>query len=332
MSTRPLIRVAFARFWPGFDPEQHIFCRLLRKSYDIRVSDTPDLVFYSVYPGAMPPGEYVKVFVTGECVRPPWEECDWAFSFDYDTHPRHYRLPNFAMLWNGESLVKTPERVAGWMQTKTRFCNFVYYKPVRFREVFFQRLSRFKVVDAPGRSMRNMPPIGGHGDPKKSRYAPDRWQAKVDFLQPYRFTIAFENQSYPGYTTEKLVHAMHSGSIPIYWGNPLIHLEFNSRSFVNYHEYEAEIKAKLPVALQRRPQLKNLVERWYVQPRTMAKVIERVRAIENDSELYAQVMAEPWFHDNKLPPVFDRQQLEAHLAEIVESLPCSTTCRSVCSA
>ena len=35
-------------------------------------------------------------------------------------------------------------------------------------------------------------------------------------------TIAFENSSFPGYTTEKIFEPMLEGSIPIYWGNPRV--------------------------------------------------------------------------------------------------------------
>ncbi len=321
MNTQRQIKIAFARFWPRFDPQQSLFTRLLRKSYDVRFDCEPELVFYSCFRGPMPPGEYVKVFYTGECVRPPWGECDWAFSFDYDDHPRHYRLPNYVVSYDGaECLIKTPEKIAAWMRAKTRFCNFVYSNPVRFRNAFFQRLSRYKAVDAPGRCMQNMPPIGPYANALQSRRAHDSKQTKVGFLQPYQFTIAFENQSYPGYVTEKIYQAMQAGSIPIYWGDPLVHRDFNPRSFVNYHEYEAAVKARLPAFLLRWPLLRTLIERWYVRPRTLDKVIERVLAICDDDRLYTQYLSEPWFAGNQPPPVFDLQRLEQRLHEIVGSL------------
>lgn len=319
MTSKHTVKVAFAKFWKGFNPEHNTFVRGLLKFCDVEISDTPELVFYSVFPGPMPPGQYVKVFYTGECARPPWGECDWAFSFDYDSHPRHYRFPNWvASMGNVEDLIKTPEKIADWTKNRTRFCNFIYSNPVAFREVFCRRLSRFKPVDAPGRRLRNMPPLGGHIDPLQSRYAQDWRLAKLDFLRAYRFTIAFENQSYPGYATEKIVQAMQAGSIPIYWGDPLIERDFNPRSFVNYHDYEAAVKSRLPAFLLHWPWLETLVEQWYVRPRTMSKVIQRVRDIENDPALYARILAEPWFHDNRPPPALDFSGLETRLREIVE--------------
>ncbi len=41
---------------------------------------------------------------------------------------------------------------------------------------------------------------------------------KIDTLKNYNFTIAFENTDYPGYITEKIIHAFIAGTIPLYWG------------------------------------------------------------------------------------------------------------------
>lgn len=41
---------------------------------------------------------------------------------------------------------------------------------------------------------------------------------KIKTLMNYNFTIAFENSDYPGYITEKVIHAFVAGTIPLYWG------------------------------------------------------------------------------------------------------------------
>ena len=55
---------------------------------------------------------------------------------------------------------------------------------------------------------------------------------KLDFCQKYKFNIAFENSSSPGYTTEKILEPLSVSSIPIYWGNPLVTRDFNPEAFV----------------------------------------------------------------------------------------------------
>jgi glycosyl transferase, family 25 len=80
--------------------------------------------------------------------------------------------------------------------------------------------------------------------------------------------IAMYGMSPPGYTTEKIYEPMAVHSIPIYWGNPLVGRDFNSRSFVNCHEYAG------------------------------AAAIERIIAIDRSEAEYQSVLGEPYFHGN----------------------------------
>jgi hypothetical protein len=47
----------------------------------------------------------------------------------------------------------------------------------------------------------------------------NRVKHKFPLGSEFKFTISFENDSYPGYVTEKLLEAYLCGSIPIYWGD-----------------------------------------------------------------------------------------------------------------
>ncbi len=61
---------------------------------------------------------------------------------------------------------------------------------------------------------------------------------KLEFIKDYKFTMSFENSSYPGYTTEKIIETMFVMSIPVYWGNPSIAIEFNPGSFIKQHDFK----------------------------------------------------------------------------------------------
>ena len=63
---------------------------------------------------------------------------------------------------------------------------------------------------------------------------------KLAFISEYKFVIAFENSSYPGYTTEKILDPFLVCSIPVYWGNPLIENDFNKMAFLNYFDFDSE--------------------------------------------------------------------------------------------
>ena len=58
-----------------------------------------------------------------------------------------------------------------------------------------------------------------------------RWAERSTKSSPsfaaINFTIAFKNDSYPGYTTEKIYEPMYVNSLPIYSGNPLVYRDFN---------------------------------------------------------------------------------------------------------
>jgi hypothetical protein len=110
------------------------------------------------------------------------------------------------------------------------------------------------------------------------------------FMAPYKFSIAFENASYPGYTTEKLYHAMLAGTLPIYWGNPLVHRDFNVRSFLRAEDF---------------PSLEALAA--------------RVAEIDRDDRLYLSYMQEPWYPDNRITPYVDPDRILARFRQIFES-------------
>jgi hypothetical protein len=111
--------------------------------------------------------------------------------------------------------------------------------------------------------------------------------SKIAFLSRYKFTIAFENSSYPGYTTEKIYHPMVAGSLPVYWGNPQIHREFNPKSFVNHHDFANE-----------------------------DEVIERIVEIDRNDGLYKKYLQEPWLHGNEPNQFMDLLKIKSRLQEI----------------
>jgi hypothetical protein len=287
------VRVALARFWSPQVRIEGLFAGLpyLFDHFDFISSSQPDFVFFGDSPGDLPAGDAVRIFYTGENVRPDFAACDWAFTFDYDEelqHPRHLRLPNYVRLGAGRDLIKAPGQAEEILAGKSRFCNFIFHNEVEPRNRFFDLLSAYKRVDAPGRSRHNHPPIGSFATPTESRYAAGYPAHKMRFMAPYKFSIAFENASYPGYTTEKLYHAMLADTLPIYWGNPLVRRDFNPKSFLNAADY---------------PSLEALVER----------VIE----VDQNDELYLQYMREPWYPNNQPTPYVDPARILARFREIL---------------
>jgi predicted O-methyltransferase YrrM len=259
------VAVGFHGFWPGFEPD-HFTRRhpYLAQAYRLVPSSRPDVVFYSVFPDDTPPpaNDHVRVFYTGEYVEPDLDACDFAFSFLRLDDDRHLRLPSYVprLYWSGlrpHDLVRNPATLG---PAGTRFCNFVYGRSRPERDRIFELVSRLGHVEAPGNAMRNAPPIGAGV------------AAKLDYLRQFRFTLACENTSAPGYVTEKLVEASLAGSVPIYWGAPDVELDFDTSAFISRQDFPDD-----------------------------ESFLERVRAVACDPLLYESIRARSLLHGNEVP-------------------------------
>lgn len=218
------MKVRFVDFWPGFDPRDNFLLNHLKTIGDFTVDDEPDVLFYSCYGNEYRKFKIPRLFYSAENLRPDFSACDFAITFDYNSDPRHFRYPLFAVYsdiydWWPQLLQhrSDSELLEEW-QKKSKFCAIVVSNgQSQRRNDFFRKLNAAKQVDSGGRFMNN---VGGP--------VPD----KLAFIRDYRFVISFENSSYPGYTTEKLVEPLLTGAIPIYWGNPAVAKEFNSDRFL----------------------------------------------------------------------------------------------------
>jgi hypothetical protein len=203
----------------------------ISSAFNLIKSEDPDAIIFGPYGSDIPPkGNYIRIGYYCECITPDLSNCDWAFGVPtaQEVNDDRYRR----IQWHGldpSSLIKNIDAEEEFNK-KTKFCNFLYSNHIPYREEFFRQLSKYKKIDAPGRSMNNMASID-------SQYQGSKWDIKRQFLTPYKFTIAFESYAYPGYQTEKLYDAMQMNSIPIYCGDPLLNELFNPESLVNASSY-----------------------------------------------------------------------------------------------
>lgn len=232
-----MIRINFCDMYRDFDYEHNIYTDIIKKNFgEYECSDTPDFLIYSVFgTGHYKYHNCVKIFVTGEPVAPDFNQCDYAIGFDRISFGKRY-LHN--PVWLEE---KRPNRNAltDEIALNRKFCNFVYSNDkngpgAMLRKEFAKKLMQYKRVDCPGKVLNNMQ------DAIADRM--DNWRkSKVEFISGYKFTIAFENSAYDGYTTEKMTEPMSANSIPIYWGNPSVEIDFNKNAFVNANGFEEKM-------------------------------------------------------------------------------------------
>ena len=61
--------------------------------------------------------------------------------------------------------------------------------------------------------------------------------SKLDLFKQYRFALCFENSIFPGYYTEKPVHAWAGGCVPLYFSDRFADRDFNPAAIVNRIEF-----------------------------------------------------------------------------------------------
>lgn len=297
--------------------------RELLDDFIFEESEQPGLILFGPYGNEVPPaGNYLRVGYFCENMKPDFSVCEWAFGVPREEeidHPRYKRIQ-----WHGlnpERLLKTLDdnAIDRIYSSKTKFCNFLYSHPVPYREEFFRQLSKYKKVDAPGKSMTNMEAID-------AQYEGNFWERKKQFIAPYKFTVAFENYSYPGYQTEKLYDAMQCNSIPIYCGDPYIGEIFNTDSFVNVPDYIPVHSSRFISFLEKNAQMDfvDMRPQFLHQPQHRVQrklkawgralkmklqfdqlnfdpLIDRIIEIDKNPDLYKQMLQQSWFIGNTPP-------------------------------
>jgi hypothetical protein len=61
---------------------------------------------------------------------------------------------------------------------------------------------------------------------------------KGEIISDYRFNICYENLAYPGYITEKIIDALISKTIPVYYGAPDVSVYIPTNAFIDASRFE----------------------------------------------------------------------------------------------
>ena len=312
------ISVNFVDFWPNFCKTDNYFYNLLDSKYNVVIEEEdPDLLFFSVdYSKKRERDRYKnrrckKIFFTGENIRPNFEgpddqlrnrmdipgteynigKSDIAFTFDYSHDPRNYRFPLWAFFINWFDKPYDHTRDPAYLVPKqhlisrhkikridkTEFCNFLFSHAAGERVNILRSIQSYKNVSCPGMLENNTSMIGGRGDQIE----------KINFISQFKFTIAAENSKHDGYTTEKMIHPMDVASIPIYWGSDKVTEEFNEKAFINANKLKGE------------------------------ELIKKIIEIDQNNELYTEMISEPVFPNNRPPSYVLPQNVLKFIEETV---------------
>jgi hypothetical protein len=226
-------RIAFSDWAHSTQPVTERIMRLLSAQREV-IQTNPaeaDLLIYSDFGESHWDFQGLKIYITGENMLPDFDQCDLAYSpVEIPGDPRAIRFPYFAQVLPAlGTLVRPPGHDTIPHLDRDGFGCFVASNPRGpERNRFFRALHRRRALVSAGRHFNNT------GKPLAD---------KMSFLKSFRFNLAFENTSSPGYVTEKLVEPLLTGTIPIYWGAPDVNRYFNPACMINISHFTSDAAA-----------------------------------------------------------------------------------------
>jgi hypothetical protein len=270
---KPRLKIDFVDFH-GIDKNNNPFTKVLSKNFDLTISDRPDLLIFGS--GGHMHRLYTckKVFHTNETIDPDWTRTDYALTYHHNNDPRQLRLPYYVWGTPGtwQDLIKSEKEIDEILKLERGFCSAVISnsnpKRTKKRVKFFNSLHQMKPI-ASGGSFKNNAGAIGLGP-----------YGKIDFIKNYKFNMAFENKSLPGYITEKLTDAMLARSIPLYWGCERVGEEFNKKSFLCRNDFSSD-----------------------------ESFIEHILKVHEDKFLFEQILREPYFINNQPNLYYDEDRI-----------------------
>ena len=273
-------------FTDTFGAIENFFTKVLSEKYEvIRDDANPDYLIFgdknfgnnnSMYDSK----NCFKIFYTGENER-PWDyKCHNSITFDhFEFEGKNYRLPLYVIYDYDNHFRDAPNTsnidrgLIDLIGKNKEFCSFVVKNGgCQKRNDWFHKLNEYKPVASGGPLFNNIGYVLPRGEESVS--------AKLKFLNSYKFNLCFENSSYPGYATEKLYEALCAKTVPIYWGSPTIEVDFNTKAFLNWHDYQDD-------------------EAFF----------EAIKEIDETPELYEEMYMAPMFADyQKVNKFFDKDR------------------------
>jgi len=219
--TSKYIRIIFLSFWPNFDIESNQvldWIRLSCQGLEVKIVKDPydaDIAIFSCYGNNsyyFPHTEHCDRWLfLGENVRPEFFNYDCCLGFDLgDYHSKNIHLPLWLFeidFFNKSYNDRSPQKIHVYTcdrcfdySTRQNAVAYIGNNAEPFRESIITFLQLCKIrVDR----------FGSQTNPVND---------KIDMYSKYKVVLATENSYWPGYVTEKLMHAHLSGSHIIYWG------------------------------------------------------------------------------------------------------------------
>jgi len=243
------MKIAHANFWPTFSLHNGLIKYVLDQAFGeweetISQKDA-DLILASVYPQTPTAFPAKTIAWIWENMRPDYRFYNFSVSCDFDDYGGHnVRCPVWysQIQWSPDMVVPKPSgggahnheplvpisvlmtpRVEPYVP-REKFCAIVASAFESFRMINAGMLNSISRVDTYGRA------FGKENDTR----------SKYEILKDYTFSLCFENSMFPGYYTEKPLHAWVAGTIPLYFSDGWVANDFNTLALVNRYKYATQ--------------------------------------------------------------------------------------------
>jgi hypothetical protein len=200
---RERIKLDFADFWPGFVKTDNFFYNLLVQRFDVTIDDEPDFLIFSCYGRTFRRYNCVRIFYSARTAAR-------FLRVRFRVHVRLSRqpgpLPSAALGCSVSAPRFRSSRTSTlWrcLRARAAFARSSCRTPWPHQKPVLREALALQAGSISGGGFRNN--VGG---PVADKAA---------FLASRKFNIAFENSSFPGYTTEKLFDPLFVHAVPIYW-------------------------------------------------------------------------------------------------------------------
>lgn len=293
--------------WGGFYAHDNIITNTLKLKYDVSVNvESPDMIVcqntesvsaHSISELFKNKSKIIHWYVEAfdRIGHPDYNKCDFSFSSCKFSHAQNLRVPLWTMYvdWfnnpyqkgRNQAYLISPKKLTEpkKKQHKDKFCsaltnNSLGYRKIAYPEFIRYAISKGLLVESRGNFCPTFPRLNGDE------------RDKLDFISGFKFHLTYDNSDLSGWITEKLLHPMSEGVIPIYWGGIDVEEEFNVDGFIHVRRFD------------------NLDE-----------VHERVFQIYKNEELFYDIQTQPCFPNNEIPDCAKPEFLLATLEKMVEA-------------
>lgn len=281
--THSMKKIAFKCFWPNFTTTDqfYLFAEFLHANFHITVTPDErdaDIVFYSIFCSEPVHLDHTKknIFYTGENLKsarwaeykmifPEHDKFDFYIGFNRSLSRNTLRAPVFlGRKYAGNSPFSTLRQLQKprILVPKKKFCIFLQAgkSESQYREKFCLDLMRYKPIECPGRILNNCQPLDNN------RLS---WDNKIEHYKQFKFAFAFENSVAPGYTTEKLVEALLGNTVPLYWGDPTVDVDFDKKTFICRSDFGSD--NEMIEYIKFVDQNKDEYEKYFMNPPLISK-------------------------------------------------------------